>query len=238
MNFLFNFWLAPETNLLIERCFDMNDEENEVFDADNTVVEDIQRLLERAGAYCSEESLRDQGQNFMMTGVLPYIYKYANILFNLTKFEVKIKGVNPYSQNQQQSGSVNDLYNSIKLARGLLKVYVDHISTIDKLSDVKVSASIVSEMNSQKFDLMVDKKERSENHMFNRGVFQQDMLTKKLTRICELIIQDIEHHYEDSKFIEEILRYQTREQESAETMRENSQKEINWSSQKLDILMD
>lgn len=96
VNFLFNFWLAPETNLLIERNFDMNHEENEVFDADNTVVEDIQRLLERAESYREDQTMVELGQNFMMTGVLPYIYKYANILYNLTKFEVKVRGVNPY----------------------------------------------------------------------------------------------------------------------------------------------
>lgn len=61
VKFLFNFWLAPETNLLIERNFDMNDEENEVFDADNTVVQDIERLLEKAHGFLASDSLREDG---------------------------------------------------------------------------------------------------------------------------------------------------------------------------------
>lgn len=102
---------------------------------------------------------------------------------------------------------MNDLYNSIGLARELLKVYLKFSYTIDKLTDVEVGVKIATEVSSQKFDLMGDSKEKSANHMFNKGIFQQEMLSKKLIKICELIIQDIERHYEGSKFMEEISRF-------------------------------
>jgi hypothetical protein len=94
-----NFTLIPESNLLIERNYHMDSEDNEVFDADETATEDIEMFLKRAKLYAKQLHLRAEGQKFVMEGVLPYIYKYSSVLLNLTNFEIKQKGFNPYSTN-------------------------------------------------------------------------------------------------------------------------------------------
>ena len=89
LKLLRNFALVPESNLMIERKFDTNSDDNQVFDKDETAIQDLEKFLKRAQGYVKQLHLRAEGQKYVMEGVLPYIYKYSSVLLNLTNFEIQ-----------------------------------------------------------------------------------------------------------------------------------------------------
>jgi hypothetical protein len=89
LKLLRNFTLIPESNLMIERNYHMDSEDNQVFDVDETATEDIENFLLRGERYVKQLHLRAEGEKYVMEGVLPYIYKYTSVLLNLTNFEIK-----------------------------------------------------------------------------------------------------------------------------------------------------
>lgn len=61
LKLLRNFTLIPESNLLIERNYHMDSEDNQVFDVDETAGQDIELFLKRAEKYVKQLHLRAEG---------------------------------------------------------------------------------------------------------------------------------------------------------------------------------
>jgi hypothetical protein len=127
----------------------------------------------------------------------------------------------------------------VGLAQKLLKVYLKFSETIDKLSDIKVGTTIQQEFEREKVksDPLENPKQTGSFSMFSKGVQQEDILTKKLICICELIIKDVERHYEGSKYIQEIIRFQTTSNEDEEKAKTEESIQITFGSQKMDIIV-
>ena len=86
MKLLKTFQLIPEASYLVERVFDLESEDNQVFDETDTPLNDIQSYLIRVKEYKEQPRLKGEAQKFVLEGVLPFIYKYINAVLNLTNF--------------------------------------------------------------------------------------------------------------------------------------------------------
>lgn len=85
------FDLIPEASFLIERKFGLQSADNQVFDKEDTPLNDIETFLSRAEKYKDQHHLKEEGQLFIIEGLLPFIYKYLNAVLNLTNYGNRVK---------------------------------------------------------------------------------------------------------------------------------------------------
>jgi hypothetical protein len=107
---------------MIERNFELKGKENTIFDKEDKINETIVKLLERADSYVKQDHLRAEGQKYVLEGLLPYIYKYVSCLYNLTNFEIKSRGTNPYSKVPKVANHC-DLLSNVEIAKVLYTSY-------------------------------------------------------------------------------------------------------------------
>lgn len=195
-----NMTLIPETNIMIERNFHMNHEDNQVFDADSTALDDIKKFLSRASEYHKHLDLREEGQKFVMEGVLPFIYKYMTSLLNLTHFEVKNRGLNPYNNNEDKNIDVNDIVYNMKIAMKVYDLYRDKNQMLVNLMDRNITSTLFTNAgddHTEIFDGNPDTKKKLEEDKLLK-------YTNKLITYCKKVIKDIEKFYSGSKYADYI----------------------------------
>lgn len=214
LKLLRNFALIPEANLMIERSFDLRGKENQVFKPEDQINETIVLLMKRGESYVKQFHLRAEGQKYILEGLLPYIYKYTSCLLNLTNFEIKSRGMNPYSKNPKAL-DVDDLLTNIETARELYKLYKERHSSIAEILN-KNNQHTLFDGFEMRLDNDVDsitedggKKDKdmlqksgltiSNNKMNLNGQEQVEALTEKLIIMCKKVLKDIEKFYEHEK---------------------------------------
>lgn len=143
-----------------------------------------------------------------MEGVLPYIYKYTSVLLNLTNFEIKQRGINPYSTNEKKEVDVNDLMHNLQIARDLYSLYKEYNTSLTTLIDRNVVNTLFDSHDNRGLNLMEDTEDgelkgstkNTARKADLKGMKKSDLLTEKLTTLCSKMIKDIEKFYEGSKF--------------------------------------
>jgi hypothetical protein len=179
-----NFTLIPESNLLIERDFELNSLENNVFKPEESAIEDIHKYLERCKLLTNQYHLRGEAKKFVMEGVLPYIYKYASVLLNLTNFELKTRGVNPYSdidENNQKSLKLNpnDLKQNLNIARILYKHYQEYHPYLVDLTSRSETHTLFEELEKNGLNLMDETEGKLENKISSETKIDTKIPQKK-----------------------------------------------------------
>lgn len=210
-----NFSLVPEANILIEREYELRSEDNEVFDHGDPAPSNIEFFLKRAAQYAEEDTLRDEGEKFLMEGVLPYIYKYATTLLNLTKYEVKSTFVNPYDETGMSSNkkSANNLTDNLEIAKTVFRSYIKFNPTIRKL----IKGSHVDTLNTNE-DVLLDMENLDKATLGKKNLKDKkiDRLTDQMILICNKIMRDIEKVYTNSKYSNEINQFKQMSQKEFE----------------------
>jgi len=148
-----------------------------------------------------------------MKGVLPYVYKYASVLLNLTSFNIKKRGVNPYNNEKKKNAVVNDLVNNLELAKKLSHNYKLHIPALKELIDGLESNEIKENRADEplqdhtddgKTDKLAGKKKKIKEKTQKLSTKIEDM-SKELIALCKSIIEDIEKKYKGTKYLSELV---------------------------------
>lgn len=205
-----NMTLIPESNIMIERNFDMNHEDNQVFDADSTALDDIRKYLRRCVDYSKQLDLREEGQKFVMEGVLPFIYKYVTSLLNLTHFEIKQKGLNPYITNKEKKDiDVNDVKYNLKIAMQVYDAYKENNQALINLMDRNITNTLFSNSGDDHTELFEDKPAKK------KPVSNDKLLkyTNRLITFCKKVIKDIEKFYSGSKYAKDLEQFKQMDKE-------------------------
>ena len=216
--------MVPEANLMIERDFNLEGDANKIFSSEDEINETIFRLLTRAESYVKQAHLRTEGQMFVLEGLLPYIYKYMSCLLNLTSFEIKSRGMNPYS-NTVRVLDTNDLLCNIETARELYRHYKNKHAAISDILSKNINHTLYDgfELSQNPINDSITedgKKIREQDAMMKstisniestkanvKGQEQIEKLTEKLIQMCTKVMTDIEKFYEGSTSKEQINQF-------------------------------
>ena len=226
-----NFALIPESNMLIERDFNLYSDLNNPFSDSEKIIIDIDNLLSRGVSYRNSPAQKTEAKKFIMEGLLPYIYKYAGVLLNLTHFEVKKKGVNPYATDTVRLPVVNDLPHNLIIAKELYSMYQDNRKTLTDLIGFDIEHTLLDCLDNKGNNLLDDNETANEDKMNvlsksmdkpkskkvkNKGPEKAEVLMPKLIALTKKIITDIEKIYENSEFSQEIQQFKDMNEEDYE----------------------
>ena len=228
-----HFVLIPESNLMIERNFDLHSEDNQVFDETDPALDDITMLLRRCVQYEKTHDLRGEGQKFVIEGVLPYIYKYAASLLNLTHYEVEIIGVNPLKHENPFSGekrdykpskklNPNNIDSTIIIVDQLYKIYREYREKLVNLMDREITNTLFTNIENMngKGEMMDEQHMKTEKILGKKTKKKENLeeMTNRIITICRKMLKDIEKFYIDSDYVEEMQQFKEISQEEFEEL--------------------
>lgn len=151
-----------------------------------------------------------------MKGVLPYVYKYASVLLNLTSYNIKKRGVNPYNNEKKKNTVINDLVHNLELAKKLHHNYKLHIPSIKEIIDgiesneIRENAGPDDPLHDHTDDgksEKVDAKKKKIKEKTQKLSTKIEDMSKELIALCKSIIEDIERKYKGTKFLSELVQF-------------------------------
>jgi hypothetical protein len=150
-----------------------------------------------------------------MRGVLPYIYKYASVLLNLTSFNIKKRGVNPYNDEKKKNTIVNDLVHNLELASKLSHNYKLHIPALKEIIEkIGNSSNEIRENSPEEMphdntddgkDSKLEAKKKRIKEKTQKLSTKIEEMSKEIISLCKNIIEDIEKKYQGSKYVSELV---------------------------------
>ena len=210
MKLLKTFQLIPEASYLVERVFDLESEDNQVFDESDTPLNDIQSYLLRAKEYKEQPRLKGEAQKYVLEGVLPFIYKYINAVLNLTNF-----GNNKMMKRLDMINEVRSKDRE-KLWRILQKRMVNNtvhynVETVTEIKFIYMEAhSVLMDIaNRNDISMLYDEEGAetpSSKESSRKLVISEDpelIAEKKILRMvtmCNILMDDIEKFYKNTRF--------------------------------------
>jgi hypothetical protein len=148
--------------MLIEREFNLYSDLNNPYSDSDKIILDIENLIARGINYRGMPHQKQEAKKYIMEGLFPYIYKYSGVLLNLTHFEIKKKGVNPYNTEDIKLPVVNDLAHNLILAKELYTLYQDNRKTLTDLIGFDIEHTLLDCLDNKGNNLLDDSETANE----------------------------------------------------------------------------
>jgi len=226
LKLLKTFYVIPEASFLIERCYDLKGDENEVFDSTDTPLEDIQSFLHKLQGYNQNSDLKEEAELFLMEGIFPYIYKYLNAVFNLTNYSRynissaidrikearKTNRVEDCWPKLQSKMAKNNVHYSLEIIKEILWIYGQNVEVFN----IIIPNNIVSSLRNYEHPETEVGDEKGKGVVQNTDpevISQQKIL--EIIDLCNRLMRDIEKFYEGSSYSTVMQEFKEKQDEDA-----------------------